>query len=156
MMLSNEINIHPDNSLAYYFRGVYNCRGNFDYEMGLEDLRRANTIEGYSRYDHIMHYATFLKNKLIDKVENENNYEKEVNNFLKKNYTMFNLEDTKTFIEIVNKLPLLAEEKFKIINFKPKNLIELVLLIPNAESRIKKKQMDELFNYITNHSVKTN
>ena len=75
MMLSNEINIHPDNSLAYYFRGVYNCRGNFDYEMGLEDLRRANTIEGYSRYDHIMHYATFLKNKLIDKVENENNYD---------------------------------------------------------------------------------
>ena len=94
--------------------------------------------------------------EFLNQVENENNYEKEVNSFLKKNYTILNLEDTKTFIEIVNKLPLLAEEKFKIINFKPKTLIELVLLIPNAESRIKKKQMDELFDYITKHSVKTN
>lgn len=43
--------------------------------MGLDDLGKANTIEGYSRYDHIMHYATFLKNKLINEVENENSYD---------------------------------------------------------------------------------
>lgn len=94
--------------------------------------------------------------EFLNTVENDNNYEKDVNNFLKNNYTVFTLENTKSFIEMVNKLPLLAEEKFKIINFKPKNLIELVLLIPSAESRIKKKQMDELFNFIDKHSVKTN
>ena len=41
--------------------------------------------------------------EFLNQVENENNYEKEVNSFLKKNYTILNLEDTKTFIEIVNK-----------------------------------------------------
>lgn len=44
------------------------------------------------------------------------------------NYHTLSLEKTKEFIKIVNEFPLLKEEKFKIINYKPNDLLELSLV----------------------------
>jgi tetratricopeptide (TPR) repeat protein len=69
--LSKCINNDPSNHLAYYYRGVYNCRSELDYDGGLTDLEKANELEHYSDYNHIMHYAIFLKDVLIRQTENQ-------------------------------------------------------------------------------------
>ena len=68
----------------------------------------------------------------MERMHNDNNnpntYEHQVNSYLKKEYTIFDLNKTKVVIEIVNKMNLLPEEKFKLVNFKPQNLIELSIV----------------------------
>ena len=68
----------------------------------------------------------------IERTHNENNnpntFEHQVNSYLKTEYTIFDLNKTKSVIEIVNKMNLLPEEKFKLVNFKPQNLIELSIV----------------------------
>jgi hypothetical protein len=47
---------------------------------------------------------------------------------LKKNYNIIEFEKINKYIQLVNKLNLLPEEKLKLINFKPKNNLELNLV----------------------------
>lgn len=48
--------------------------------------------------------------------------------YLQQNYSIMPLDKLKEFILLVNTFPLLTEEKFKIVNFKPKSIIELDLV----------------------------
>jgi hypothetical protein len=47
---------------------------------------------------------------------------------LKKYYTIDSIKDIKDKISIINNIQLLPEEKFRILNFKPKTEIELELV----------------------------
>ena len=70
-----------------------------------------------------------------NKVLVKNNYEKEVNkwviyifnsySFLENNFTFFDLSKSQEFITRINQLPLTKEEKLKLINYKPENIVEI-------------------------------
>ena len=48
-----------------------------------------------------------------------------MNRFLEDNYIFFDLEKTQEFIMKLNQLPLTKEEKLKIANYKPENIVEI-------------------------------
>ena len=86
--------------------------------------------------DEVKEFLTIMeKENNENKVLAKNNYEKEVNKwviynfnsyrFLEENYTFFDLPKTQEFISRINKLPLNKEEKLKLINYKPENIVEI-------------------------------
>ena len=44
---------------------------------------------------------------------------------LEGDYNFFDLSKTQEFITRINQLPLTKDEKFKIINYKPENIVEI-------------------------------
>jgi hypothetical protein len=53
------------------------------------------------------------------------NYNLYIYRFLEDNYNFFELSKTQEFILRINQLPLSKDEKLKIINYKPENIVEL-------------------------------
>ena len=47
------------------------------------------------------------------------------NRFLEDNYSFFDLAKSQEFITRINQLPLTKDEKLKIINYKPENIVEI-------------------------------
>jgi hypothetical protein len=47
---------------------------------------------------------------------------------LENNYNVKSLDRMKDAVKILNGFNLTSEEKFRILNFKPKNLVELLLV----------------------------
>jgi hypothetical protein len=62
-----------------------------------------------------------MKKKLISKFF----YKNSKNRFLEDNYSFFDLAKSQEFITRINQLPLTKDEKLKIINYKPENIVEI-------------------------------
>ena len=76
-------------------------------------------------------------NDYNEKTKIEDNYEKEIIeyiifyfffSFLQLNYSIMPLDKISPFIEHLNSYSITPEEKLKIINFKPKSMLELDLV----------------------------
>lgn len=61
--LTKEIDINPNNDLAYYYRGVYRCRSN-QYPQGLDDLEKACELDT-TNIAYYVKFGTFLRNVAI-------------------------------------------------------------------------------------------
>ena len=56
---------------------------------------------------------------------NRYQYERNINKILNENYVIMNLNKTEEYIEFINQLNLFKDEKLKLLNFKPRNIVEL-------------------------------
>ncbi len=61
--LSKEIEINPQNDLAYFYRGLYRCRSN-QYSQGLDDIYKACKLDT-ANVEYYVKFGTFLRNVAI-------------------------------------------------------------------------------------------
>lgn len=61
--LNKEIELNPNNDLAYYCRGVYRCRSN-QYSSGLDDIEKACELDTLN-VDYYIKFSTFIRNVAI-------------------------------------------------------------------------------------------
>lgn len=83
----------------------------------------------------------------------KNKYERDCDNILVDNYTLLNLEDTEKFIDVINNLNLSKEDKFNIINNKPKDEVELSVLVKNINDKLTKKQIQQILKFINDNKI---
>lgn len=55
--------------------------------------------------------------------------------------------ELKPIIDILNNLEITQDDKVKIIDFKPKNSLELMLIVDDFELKIPKNIQDKIFKY---------
>ena len=63
LFLNKEIELNPNNDLAYYYRGVYRCRSN-QYSSGLDDIERACEMDSLN-IQYYVKFSTFLRNVAV-------------------------------------------------------------------------------------------
>ena len=88
--------------------------------------------------DEIHSLLNIMNNVNIQRQYDDDLYENKVNLFIENNFRILYKDKLIKYIEFINKFNLLPEEKFKIINYKPKNMLELNLILPNIEQKLKK------------------